>query len=58
MLNILGFNIAKLFRYFEKNTLNDYWIAPADLTSQTLKKPSWKRLSKKGKKINKNTYNN
>lgn len=58
MLNFLGLNIAKLFRYFEKSTLNDYWIAPEDLTPQSFKKPSWKRLAKKGKRINQKTYKN
>lgn len=58
MLNFLGFNIAKLFRYYENLTLNDYWIAPVDLTPQTFKKPSWKRLAKKGKRVNQNTYKN
>jgi transposase IS4 family protein len=38
MLNFLGFNIAKLFRYYEKNTLNDFWIAPENLIPQTFKK--------------------
>mgnify|MGYP002675652735 CR=1 FL=1 len=52
MLNSLGLNIAKLFRYFETGKLNAFWSAPDDLQQEELKKPSLKRLIKKGKRIN------
>lgn len=50
MLNFLGHNIAKLFRYFENNKHPNYWVAPENFDCQKIKKPSWKRLSKKGTK--------
>ena len=52
MLNFLGLNIAKLFRYFETGTLNKFWSAPENLEREQFKKPSWKRLAKKGRKLN------
>ena len=52
MLNFLGLNIAKLFRYYETGTLNKFWIAPDNLEPEVFKKPSWKRLAKKGRKLN------
>ena len=61
MLNSLGLNIAKLFRYFETGKLNSFWKAPNNLEPEIFKKPSRKRLVKKGNKINKamldNCYN-
>ena len=56
MLNFLGLNIAKLFRFYETGVLNKYRVAPDNLQPQVIKKPSAKKLSKKGEKINKNTY--
>lgn len=52
MLNSLGLNIAKLFRFFETGKLNAFWIAPNDLQPEEFKKPNLKRLVKKGKRIN------
>lgn len=52
MLNYLGFNIAKLFRYYETGTKNSFWTIPDNLEPETFKKPSWKRLAKKGLKVN------
>ena len=52
MLNFLGLNIAKLFRFYETGRLNKFWIAPDNLEPETFKKPSWKRLAKKGRKLN------
>ena len=52
MLNSLGLNIAKLFRFFETGKLNAFWIAPNDLQPEEFKKPNLKRLIKKGKRIN------
>ncbi len=56
MLNFLGFNVAKLFRFYETNKQNTYWVAPQTLLPQKLIKPSWKKLIKKGRKINKKIY--
>ena len=52
MLNFLGLNIAKAFRFYETGKLNKFWIAPDNLEPETFKKPSWKRLAKKGRKLN------
>ena len=52
MLNFLGLNIAKLFRYFETEKLNKFWSAPENLEKEQFKKPNWKRLAKKGRKLN------
>ena len=56
MLTALGLNIAKLIRFYETGKLNKYWNAPNDLEPEQCKKPSWKRLAKKGIKINKSQY--
>ena len=56
MLTALGLNIAKLIRFYETGKLNKYWDAPKDLEPEQFKKPSWKRLTKKGIKINKAQY--
>ena len=58
MLVFLGSNLKKLFNYFELNTLPTFWVVPNELEAQTFKKPSFKKLSKKGKKINERTYKN
>ena len=52
-LKFLGLNVAKLFRYFETGRLNEFWKAPENLQAEEFRKPSAKRLSKKGKKISK-----
>lgn len=52
MLNFLGLNIAKLFRFYETGTLNKFWTAPENLEKEQFKKPNWKRLAKKGRKLN------
>lgn len=56
MLYFMGLNIAKLFRFYETGRLNKYWVAPEGLQAQTIKKPSAKKLSKKGVKVNSNIY--
>lgn len=56
MLYFMGLNIAKLFRFYETGRLNKYWVAPEGLQAQTIKKPSAKKLSKKGVKVNTNIY--
>lgn len=57
MLTFLGYNIRKLFRFFEGKAKLDYWKAPADLKPETKKKPSAKRLSKKASKKKKKSVN-
>ena len=52
MLNSLGLNVAKLFRFLETGKLNAFWIAPNDLQPEEFRKPNLKRLIKKGKRIN------
>ena len=56
MLYFLGLNIAKLFRYYETNQLNKYWVAPESLMPQEFKKPSAKKLTKRGKRTNERLY--
>lgn len=56
MLYFLGFNIAKLFKYYETGKQNKFWVAPDNLEPQIMKKASAKILSKKGKKQNDKTY--
>ena len=52
MLNFLGLNVAKLFRYYETGKPNRFWVAPDNLEPEVFKKPSWKLLAKKGRKLN------
>lgn len=52
MLYFLGLNINKLFKYYETNKKLRFWEAPSGLKAQEFKKPSAKKLSKKGKRIN------
>lgn len=47
MLVCLGYNIRKLFSFFEGKGKTDYWIAPADLEPEVPKKANLKRLMKK-----------
>ena len=51
MLTALGLNIAKLIRFYDTGKLCKFWVAPDNLEPEQFKKPSWKRLAKKGKKI-------
>ena len=50
MLTYLGYNIRKLFRYYDGNAKFDYWKAPENLKTEEFKKPSYNRLNKKAKK--------
>ena len=52
MLYFLGLNLAKLFRFFQTGSLNRFWKAPESLRPEEFRKPSARKLSKKGKKIN------
>lgn len=58
MLVYLGMNIKKLYKFYENGKFPEFWKAPIDLEPQKFKKPSAKKLSKKGKKINDKKYNN
>lgn len=51
MLNSLGFNVAKLFKYFETNKINKYWSVPNDIQIETFKQPSYKKINKLGIRI-------
>ena len=57
MLTFLGYNIRKLFRYFNGTESSSYWQAPSDLEPERFKKPSAKRLSKKATKKKKKSAN-
>ena len=57
MLTFLGYNIRKLFRYYDGKAKFTYWKAPDNLLPETKKKPSAKRLSKKAKKKKKKSVN-
>ena len=58
MLNFLGLNIAKLFRFYETRKTNTYWTVPTILETEKFKKPSIKRLIKKANKLNKTMVDN
>ena len=57
MLTFLGYNIRKLFRYFEGNLKMKYWEAPHDLEPEEFKKPSAKRLANRVSKKKAKTMN-
>jgi transposase len=57
MLTFLGYNIRKLFRYFNGTEKSTYWQAPSDLKAETFKKPSAKRLTNKATKKKKKSAN-
>ena len=58
MLVLLGLNIRKLFKFYETKSLPKFWEAPKELKPQEFKKPSAKKLSKKGNRINNKMYKN
>ena len=57
ILTLLGFNIRKLFRYFQGKAKFNYWVAPSNLKAEEKKKPSAKRLSNKVNKKKTKTLN-
>lgn len=57
MLVCLGYNIRKLFSYFEGKSKFKYWIAPSDLEAEKIKKPSAKRLTNKTLKQKRKSLN-
>ena len=58
MLTFLGQTIRKYFDYLETGKLPNYWIIPNGIEPQKFKKPSVKKLSKKGLRLWKRTYKN
>ncbi len=52
MLYFLGLNLRRLLDFYRTGKQLPFWSAPDDLVSEKFEKPSAKRLSKKGKKIN------
>lgn len=56
MLYFFGLNLRKLMNYYTKGSSLTYWIAPPSLTAQELKKPSAKKLSKRGLKMHEKQY--
>lgn len=52
MLNSLGFNIAKLLRFYETGKKSVYWTSPTVIEKELFIQPNQKRLVKKGRKIN------
>ena len=57
MLVCLGYNIRKLFKFYNGEAKFNYWKAPDDIKAETFKKPSSKRLSKKASKIKPKSVN-
>ena len=58
MLTYIGYNIRKLFRYFDGKLKKDYWVAPCGTKMEVPKKPSAKRLANKvNKKKSQNSPN-
>lgn len=55
---LLGSNLKKYFRYTAQNRIPSFRTAPSDLAAENFKKPSAKKLSNKGKRINAKTYKN
>lgn len=47
MLTFLGYNLRKLFRYYDGNLKLDFWKCPQNIEPEKFKKPSAKRLSNK-----------
>ena len=56
MLVLLGLNIKKLFNFYSTNHFPKFWSLPDNLLPQQFKKPSAKRLSKKGIKVHSTKY--
>ena len=50
MLVCLGFNIKKLFKYFNNESQPKYWKAPKNIEPEKFKNPSAKKLSNKASK--------
>ena len=57
MLVCLGYNIRKLFRYYAGKSHFEYWKAPDNLSAESFKKPSAKRLENRVNKQNNKSIN-
>ena len=57
-LSFLGTNLKKYFRYMALKKMPLFWKAPPKMEAESFKKPSPKKLSKKGQKINQKFYKN
>ena len=57
-LSFLGTNLKKYFRYMALKKMPLFWKAPPKMEAESFKKPSPKKLSKRGKKINQKFYKN
>ena len=57
MLTFMGYNIRKLFRFFNGKLKMTYWTAPKDLKPEQFNKPSAKRLSNRVKTKQKKSAN-
>ena len=55
MLYFLGLNLRRLPGFYKTGKQLSFWSAPKDLVPEIFKKPSAKRLSQKGKRINEKT---
>lgn len=55
-LTMLGLNVRRLFSYFATGHLPSPWKAPQGIEPEEFKKPSAKRLSRKGRRINGKIY--
>ena len=56
ILHLLGIAIGRLLRYYKTGKKPTLWTAPEGLRAQQFKKPSSKKLAKKGKRINRKQY--
>lgn len=56
MLYFLGLNLRRLLDFYKTGKMLPFWSAPKDLKPETFRKPSAKRLSRKGKRINEKTH--
>ena len=54
MLVCLGYNIRKLFKYYDGNAKFDYWKVPENITPENLRNLVLKDYQKKPLRINKN----
>ena len=50
MLNVLGYDVGKLLRFFDGYKELKYWIAPDNLKAEIFKKPRAKCLCKRARK--------
>lgn len=56
MLYFLGLNLKRLLNFFRTGKQLPFWTAPSDLVPEEFRKPSAKRLSKRGKRTTEKMY--